>query len=105
MISAAAKKRRIATSPEVRSLLFARPSVVSNPPAPSVAPTAPTPFRNERRRTTRCQRAVTSSVVGEAVATFVSRYSAKSYPPAHAAGEPHRNRDLVPCNRYGRGYT
>src|SRR5467141_3885407 len=66
-ISAHVANCRRATSP-FESLLeldetCAVLSVASNVPADSAAPAIPMPFKNERRSTTRCQRASRASVV------------------------------------------
>jgi len=57
MISAAARKRRIAASPLVSEPLFssAPATVVNSAPAESAAPAMPMPLRNERRLAMRCK--------------------------------------------------
>jgi hypothetical protein len=52
MISAAARKRRIATSPLLSKLSGAWTLVANNAVAGSAAPAMPTPLRKARRRTT-----------------------------------------------------
>src|SRR4029077_11320362 len=78
-ISAQAANCRSATSPfeslPVLDEVWAIPSVANSVPADNAAPAIPIPFRNERRSTTRCQRASRSSVAVISVETVVVRFS------------------------------